>query len=128
MNRCRLLAIETRSQKMGYAVFDGPRVLLDWGVREFTSTRKSPLDRKFGRLLDDFRPTMILLSYVSRNGHLVEGPMKCIQEQAASRAIPFKLSSKDDLRKHFARAGRWNKRQIAKAVTNRFPELAWHLP
>ena len=132
VKRCRTLAIEIRSRKIGYAVFEGTKILFDWGVRFFVKEQESDLDHKLVKLLEKVRPTVILLSSVrardKRNGHSVRAHIRLIKKRAGLLSIPTKSLSKVYLRTHFARSGRWNKHEVAEAIAKRFPELAWHLP
>lgn len=127
-----VLAIELRSQKMGYAVFEGTRVLLDWGVRSYPSTAFLVLDRQLTTLFELFHPTVIILSRVSKGDHrnvaLIKALIEIVRKQAQSVSIPARMMDKILVKEYFARTGRWNKHDIARAVVTRFPELSWRLP
>ena len=126
------LAIEIRSQKIGYTIFEDSRLLLDWGVRSFAKEVGVELRRKTTKLIEQFEPTIILLSKVDlsnrRNGNSVNNALRVITEAAEIFSISVRVSAKNYLRQHFANIGRWNKRDIAEAIAKRFPDLAWHMP
>ena len=130
--RRRVLAMEVRSKKIGYAVFEGGETLLDWGIRWFAKDNAPDLSHKLTNLLQMSRPTLILISGIRtkdhRNGHLLKFPVDEIKRQAVLRSIPVKSLSKTYLRVHFKHHGHWNKHEVAQAIARRFPELAWHLP
>ena len=130
--RCCVLAIELRSQKMGYAVCEGNKALLDWGVRSYARDGDLALDRKLASIVGLFHPTVILLSQIGkgdhRNAELVGALSQIVRKQAQSVSIPAESVSKVSVKIHFAQGGYRNKHDISLAVVNRFPELAWRLP
>jgi hypothetical protein len=59
-----LLALEVRASRIGFAVFEGPTRLLDWGVRSFETgnkTLKSSAADRIATLLAFHRPFAIVL-------------------------------------------------------------------
>lgn len=71
----RVLALDVHSQCFGYAVFEGPNVLLDWGVKGFRPGVKSPLETKIGALLDDFSPSAVVVREMNVGG--MRGEREC---------------------------------------------------
>src|SRR5580698_3120815 len=59
-----LLALEVRASRVGFAVFEGPTTLLDWGVRSFEKGNeilKSSASDRIATLLAFHRPFAIVL-------------------------------------------------------------------
>src|SRR5438094_1149947 len=62
-NPKRVLALDVRPRSFGYVVFEGPALLLDWGVQSFRNGRNAvrvPLATKIGALLEDFQPAVVV--------------------------------------------------------------------
>src|SRR5213596_3920506 len=62
-NPKRVLALDVRPRSFGYAVFEGPTLLLDWGVQSFRHGRNAvriPLGTKIAALLEDFQPAVVV--------------------------------------------------------------------
>jgi len=60
----RLLALEARSGKIGFVIFEGPARLLDWGVlgcAEPTSHLRSVVERRVRPLLFRYRPLAVVM-------------------------------------------------------------------
>jgi len=52
-----------RPRSFGYVVFEGPTLLLDWGVQSFRNGANAvriPLATKIAALLEDFRPAVVV--------------------------------------------------------------------
>src|ERR1041385_9429368 len=64
VNEKRVLALSVNSQGFGFVSFDGPRELLDWGMRSFrggVNAVKVPIKDKVLRLFDAHQPDILLL-------------------------------------------------------------------
>jgi hypothetical protein len=133
----RLLALDARLSKLGFAVFEGPTDLLDWGTQSFENGHKalrpSFLER-FRVLLAFFEPTAIVIR--KRNYHLhchkriqavvisiIKSELRRIRE-----AKKLSVVTPKQVQKAFAKNGEIFKHDIALRVTDQFQELAWKLP
>lgn len=129
---CRIFAVEIRSRKIGYAIVEGDKSLLDWGVRTFVKPEDSSSHRKLAVLLASFRPEMILLSDISkrdrRKVHEARALIRLVAIEAKSLSISIELVSKDSIRSFFNDAGHLTKHEMARVIVTIFPELAWNLP
>jgi len=123
----RVLALDVHPRSFGFVVFEGPNRMLDWGVRSFRSGAnavKIPASTKFLALLDEFRPTAVVV------GERLTGRTKMlatIERQARSRRIPVRRISRRDVNRAFVGFER-NKYEVAKALALQFPALASRLP
>jgi hypothetical protein len=127
----RILAIDLRGRSFGFAVFEGPSRMLDWGVRSFrhgVNAVKIPASEKIATLMDDFSPHAVVLRNCERDGNKRRREMRtAILGAAAKRGIPARLLPRRAVKNAFDGANR-NKYVIAAALAARFPELIPKLP
>src|SRR5262249_6509281 len=104
----RVLTIDPVTRGFGFAVLDGPKLLVDWGVR---ATKPSPMSverslREFSRLLEDYSPDRIvvedLLQASSRRGTRSRRLIERIIRLADERGTPVRRISRPGLRRAFA--------------------------
>jgi hypothetical protein len=131
----RLLALDVRISKLGFAVFEGPTSLLDWGVRSFEKSGKelSPsLSERLRVLFAFYEPAAIVAR--SRNYHLRSHKrtqakiMAIIKSESRRHSTRFTIVTVRQVRSAFAKNAEIYKHDIALLVTNQFEELAWKLP
>ncbi len=124
----KILAFDVRARKFGFAAFEGPDELLDWGVKSFrhgVNAVKVPASQKVAMLLSEFRPDVVVIekSPYRENIWLIGTVMRL----ARKRNVPVGLVSRAAVRKRFPVPGR-NKHGIAVFISGRFPELAERVP
>src|SRR5690348_548787 len=88
----RVIAFEIRSSRVGYAIFERPERLLDWGIKSFRSgvnAVRVPFAIKVANLLLDWQPNLILLKKV-KVGRLPE-KARIIEELAAPIGIKIRF-------------------------------------
>src|SRR5712691_1400655 len=117
-NEKRVLALDVHPRSFGFVVFEGPNRMLDWGVRSFRSGAnavKIPAATKFLALLDEFRPSAVVVRerVVGRNPKKTKMLMM-IERQASSRRIPVRLISRRDVNRAFV-GFESNKYEVASA-------------
>lgn len=131
----RILAIDLRPQRFGYAVSVGPTKLLDWGSAQYrpggtvgaASARKSA-----EKLLAIFKPTVVVLRKV-RSKTIATSPgvqpiLTAIRQLACAHAVPLCHITRIDVRAAFKSHGVKTKYQIASTLAAMMPELLWRLP
>jgi hypothetical protein len=130
----RILAIDLRPQQFGYAAFEGPKRLLDWGEAHFRPGGRmgaASAQRSVARLSRHFFPSVIVVKKVDRtlprNSHGTSLILKAIRREAATRAIPVCLIGRSDVRHAFRMFRAKNKYEIAAVLVRVFPELIWNL-
>src|SRR2546427_5653754 len=97
-NEKRILAIDLRSRSFGFAVFEGPTRLLDWGVKSFRqgiNAVKIPAGLKFAGLMDEFSPSTIVVRKGSVESKKKAGMRQALLIQAEKCRIPVRLLSRD---------------------------------
>jgi hypothetical protein len=131
----RLLALEIRSSKLGFAILEEPERLLDWGVRSFGeqegSLKSTALDR-IETLLHFHSPFAVVmrdrkyhgLAQVSRI-RLIASEMSAVAKRNSAK---FYVVSPAEVQKFFAPEGQTTKHDIATNLAKQFEELSWKLP
>jgi len=128
----RLLAVEVRPQRIGFAVFEGPDRLLDWGVRDASENVRPPelIGKKIGILMDLYLPSATVVRQrrvrSARLCRRIETATRVIRREARQRAIKFHTLASQVVQRSFANSA--TKHEIASRLVERFPELSWKLP
>src|SRR2546422_5968614 len=100
----RVLAIDPVARGFGLAVLDGPRLLVDWGVRA-TKPSPKPVERslrEIARLLEGYNPDRLIvedcLDRQSRRGKRSQRLIERIVTLADERGVPVRRISRAGLR------------------------------
>jgi hypothetical protein len=127
----RVLALEVRPQKYGFAVLEGPDALLDWGVR----SHRNGLVARAGRidsLLESYSPHFVVLRHSEHNSRQAANAVRAVTVkitiEARRHSVQTQFISGKKIRRFFARNGCVNKHQIASLLAEWFEELSWKLP
>src|SRR5437879_2155235 len=134
-NQKRVLALDVRPRSFGYVVFEGPTLLLDWGVQSFRHGRNAvriPLGTKIAALLEDFQPSVVVAkeppSRKKVNRARTRKVLEVVRHKASLRGIRARVLRRRAASKLFGGEERLTKHQIATALAERFAELAPILP
>jgi hypothetical protein len=130
-NRKRVIAFDVRSRSFGFAVFEGPDELLDFGVRRFprgaTAVQVSPRER-LAALFDDFKPAAVV-----RRNSLPRGSKwnlrigAALLRESQERRIATRYVTRRAIKRTFLGYNA-NKHEIATVLAQRYPALAAKLP
>lgn len=129
-----LLALAVRASRYGYAVFDGPTRLLDWGAGEIVSHDSGHAVglRRVAFLFRHLPPSAVALrwSVDPKSPHHARALAfaNFIREQAALQQVPVASVNSDAINCAFRGLRAHTKYDIAEALTGIFRELAWKLP
>jgi len=130
-NDKRVLALDVHPRSFGFVVFEGPNRMLDWGVRSFrtgANAVKVPASTKFLALLDEFRPSAVVIGErLTGRTEKQTRMLATIERQARSRRIPVRRVSRRDVNRAFV-GFESNKYEVASALAQQFPALASRLP
>src|ERR1700694_2350331 len=100
-NEKRVVAVDVHPRSFGFVVFEGPNHMLDWGVRSFrtgVNAVKIPAGTKFLVLLDEFRPSAVVVTErLTRRTTKQTKMLATIERQARSRRIPVRYISPSDV-------------------------------
>jgi Holliday junction resolvasome RuvABC endonuclease subunit len=128
----RVLAIDPTSRGFGFAILEGPEILIDWGVKQ-TRVRKNPRCLKqVQELIERYEPEMIVVEDCAAKGSRrclrVRNLIQSIRVLAANRRIRTRCFSPLRVRQVFSEQDAWTKHEIATAIARQLPELGPHLP
>lgn len=128
----RVLAIDPATQGFGYAVFEGPERLVDWGVAAVTTDKHAGTLYRLMRFLEDYAPDVLVIEDAtgpgSRRGRRVVKLLRAVRKLATSSGVPVWAFPRDAIRGAFAASGAENKEEIAAEIGRRFPELEPYRP
>jgi hypothetical protein len=131
----RILAIDLRPRRFGYAVFEGPRRLLDWGVSGYPPEDDGDLSvagKRLSALLKLTSPSIIVVKrerWDSANTNVgARSLAEAVYSESSARSIPIYLLGQDELASTFLNLECQTKYEIASVLTRIFPELSWKLP
>ena len=132
ISKPRVLGIAPCVQGIGFVVFNGPRLPIDWGVRWARYEKNVKGVANITKLIDHYRPDVLVFedhqSEGSRRAKRIGDLLDVIAETGRKQNITTVSYSRIRVRKLFAIDGAVNKFQIAKNVAERIPELAPRLP
>jgi hypothetical protein len=128
----RVLAIDLRNRRSGFAVFEGPRNLLDSGTTVLSSVQAEFVMNRFSDLLRMSLPSIIVvrkdrwenMSSDSSARHSIE----MLTRESESREIQIRVLEKNAMSATFRNLGCATKAEITTALARIFPELVWQLP
>jgi len=134
-NPKRVLALDVRPRSFGYVVFEGPTLLLDWGVQSFRNGRNAvrvPLATKIAALLEDFQPAVVVAKEPPSRKKVNRGRtrkvLELVRHKASLRGIRTRVFNRRAGRNPFGGEERVTKHKVATALAERFTELAPILP
>jgi hypothetical protein len=125
-----VLAVFPSTRGFGYAVFEGPQSLIDWGVKGARCPQKNLASlQKIRELTAFYRPDVVVLEDYegsgSRRAKRIGTLIDLVAAHATEEGVSTAFFSRAAVR---ARFGLKTKRQIAKAITQEFPELEPRMP
>ena len=131
----RVLAIDPTPRGFGFIILEGPRLVVDWGVKSGRATsieREQQLLGKIGDLVCQYRPQTIVLertdAFGSRRSGRVRLFVRAIENMAVWQEIVVRKIPLFQVRKVFVAFGARNKHEIACVVAMHLPEIAVRLP
>ncbi len=131
----RILAIDLRHRRFGYAVFEGYRLLLGWGLRVYPAIGEAEAEivtKRLTALLKLFSPSAIVVTQERWDKAQTSSHMLILEEAiirvAVAHAIEIHSIGQDDVKASFRNLHCDTKYEIASALSRIFPELVWRLP
>jgi hypothetical protein len=125
-----VLAVFPSTRGFGYAVFEGPRSLIDWGVKGARCPQKNLESlEKLRELTALYRPDVVVLEDYegpgSRRAKRIRNLINLMAAHAVAEGMSTAFFSRAAVR---ARFGLETKRQVAEAIAQEFPELEPRMP
>src|ERR1700683_545892 len=130
--KARVLAVDPTHRGFGYAIFEGPDLLVDWGERNIRGQKNAGSVEGVARLIERYKPDVLVMEDPTSSGcrrwPRVQLLIRELGEQAVRMKVGVRRISRAKVTKTFAASGASTKYQIAKLIASRLPELAPRLP
>ena len=131
----RILAIDLRHRRFGYAVFEGHRTLHDSGLRVYRAVGEEEAEmasKRLAVLLESFAPSAIVIKRErwdrAQISPHIRSLVEVVTKVASAHSVSICLIGDDDVRRTFRNMGCETRDEIAAALARIFPELQWRLP
>jgi hypothetical protein len=128
-----IVAIAPSSRGFGFAVLEGRKSLVDWGVRSVTGNKNAGSIKKADALIAHYHPAVLVLQDAAAKGSRRSPRIRILTKKlaalAASRKVKVALFSREQVMQAFFEDGKGTKHAIARLLAGRFPaELGHRLP
>lgn len=127
-----VLSLAPSTRGFGFAVFEGRRTLLDWGVRHIKRDKNQLSVAKARLLIERYQPEEIVLEDYAGPGSWrrprVRSLIRMFRRVADKDFIEVHAYSRGQIRDCFAPSERPNKYEIAQKIVVALPELRSRLP
>jgi hypothetical protein len=128
----RVLAIDPHPRGFGYAVFEGPGTLVDWGTKDIRQDKERIALRKIEELVRLYLATVIVVEDCAHRKSRRNPRVRQLAERILAAAREFAVEARavplTAVYRTFAGTGAGTKYGIAKALVRAFPELLVRLP
>lgn len=125
----RILAIDLRSTRVGFAVLEVPIRLVEWGKRAITADSCSPL---VSWLIRRYGIRVVVIRGIGigsrRNTSRLRNGMRIVCKISRANELQLIVISERDIKNALSRHQRRTKFEIATLMTTIFPELSHYLP
>jgi hypothetical protein len=125
----RVLAVEIRAGRLGYAVFETPRQLQDFGGASLNASGAARL--RIARLLKIYRPSALVLRggkmRYPRNMRARKTISRAAEDEATKAGVSVVWVSEREFASFFEEYSCQNKYDIAATLATWFPDLAWRV-
>src|ERR1035437_3813753 len=129
----RILAITPSTKGFGYAVLEGHKTLVDWGVRSVEGDKNAGSVKKVEEMIAHYNPQVMVLEDTgikgSRRSARIQALTKRLIAVTERRTIKVALFSQKKIRRVFLGDDSRTKHALAEIIAERFPEeLGFRLP
>jgi Holliday junction resolvasome RuvABC endonuclease subunit len=129
----RIFALDPTHKGFGYAVFELPFRLVEWGLARVAGDKHAGAIARFEKLLSRFRPDAVVLEDAeapgSRRHYRVRRLIEALLKLARERGIAVNTVARSAVLACFSSADEpATKYSIARRLAEHFPELAPELP
>lgn len=126
------LAIDPTSRGFGYALFEGPRIPLDWGTTEIRSEQNEISLQRVKKLICFYQPEVLILEDCSkeqsRRCDRIKSLLGQIEKFSQNQKIPVVKYSSGRIKEVFSFFDIHTKHQIAQKICEWLPELTPRIP
>jgi hypothetical protein len=129
----RIFALDPTTKGFGYAVFETPFHLVDWGLAHVSGEKESGAIARFEELLDQYRPDIVILEDStapgSRRRPRVQKLLERLRDSARGRGVAVHLIPRLAVIECFSSPDkRATKFSVTQNLAETFPELAPKMP
>jgi Holliday junction resolvasome RuvABC endonuclease subunit len=129
----RILAVAPSTNGFGYAVIEGQKVFVDWGVKLVEGDKNSGSMKKVGEMIDLYNPQVMVLEDTankeSRRSPRIKALTKLLVVVAEDRSVKVVMFSQKQVRRVLLGDERGTKEALAANIAEQFPEeLGFRLP
>jgi len=129
----RILAIAPSTRGFGYAVLEGHKELVDWGVKSVTGDKNAESIEKVEEMIAHYTPQVMVLEDTvtkgSRRSPRIQALTKRLIALAESRTVKVALFSQKQVRRVFFADEPGTKHALAEIIAKQFSEeLGFRLP
>lgn len=127
-----VLVVVPSSRGLGYALFEAPERLIDWGVSRCRKDMNAQTMRSVASLMRLYQPRALVIEDYdgpgSRRGKRVSRLIDMIRDLAKQKRIRTLRYSRDGVRSVFAGPDKPTRENIARHLVEQYPELERWLP
>ena len=129
----RILAIAPSTKGFGYAVFEGHKMLVHWGVKSVKGDKNAGAIEKVEDMIARYNPQVMVLEDTATKGShrapRIQALTKRLVAVVERRTIKVVLFSQRQIRRVFFGDEPGTKHALAETIAGRFPEeLGFRLP
>ena len=128
----RIIAIDLRFRRSGFAIFEGPKRLLDFGSTPVQPGQLVNAGNSISELLKLSLPTVIVIKKQRWEKMLIHPQanlmIEALTSESGSHRIQIRLLDQEAIRSTYRNLGCETKGEISSALVRMFPELDWHSP
>jgi len=128
----RILAIDPCTRGFGFALLEGSKNLIDWGVQEVAGDKNTQCLKRIGDLIEQYAPDIIVVeNYAGKSSsrcRRVEELIENSRTLASATNTESHSFSRSEVRQAFSQFDAFTKHQIAMVIGSQFPELASRVP
>jgi hypothetical protein len=128
----RVIAIDLRFRRSGFATFEGPRKLLDFGTLDIRLGENEEGGSRLSDLVKLAAPKVVLVKKERWKNLMARSDAKplidALMNQVTAHSIQIRFLEQSALDSTFQNLGCKTKADISASLARIFPELIWKLP
>lgn len=128
----RVLAIDPYLRGFGWALLEGPNLLVDWGIYQARTKQPEPALGRVAALLHRYSPQLVIIEDIRRprcrRRERARTLISEISDMASAADVEVHAVAMEGVREHYRNLGAKSKDAVARLVVDRFPELRPILP
>lgn len=128
----RVLAVHPANRWFGWALFDGPDGLLDWGIVHEVEPGEDRLVKELGDILSEHKPSVLVFEEyegeTSKRSERIQNLYRRFKQTAKERQVPVAVYSRELVASVLEQPAHASRYEIAKAVAGRIEDLSHKLP